>query len=78
MSNVRGPAGDLYLAGGRIEQMYSLAEIAPHHALRLSANSFGGRMSIGICADADAIPDLVVLAQGLEDSLDELTAGVPA
>jgi diacylglycerol O-acyltransferase len=78
VSNVRGPAGNLYLAGGRIEQMYSLAEIAPHHALRLSANSFGGRMSIGLCADADAIPDLVVLAQGLEDSLDELTAGVPA
>jgi hypothetical protein len=34
-------------------------------------------MSIGLCADADAIPDLGVLAQGLEDSLDELTAGVP-
>jgi hypothetical protein len=56
--------------------MYSLAEIAPHHALRMSANSFGGRMSIGLCADADAIPDLPVLAAGLEQSLDELTSGV--
>ncbi len=63
VSNVRGPAGSLYLAGGRIERMYSLAEIAPHHALRMSANSFGGRMSIGLCADADAIPDLPVLAE---------------
>ena len=53
--------------------MYSLAEIAPHHALRMSANSFGGRMSIGLCADADAIPDLPVLAAGLEQSLHELT-----
>jgi WS/DGAT/MGAT family acyltransferase len=78
VSNVRGPAGELTIAGGRIEQMYSLAEIAPHHALRLSANSFGGRMSIGLCADADAIPDLIVLAQGLDESLEELTSGVPA
>jgi diacylglycerol O-acyltransferase len=78
VSNVRGPAGSLYLAGGQIERMYSLAEIAPHHALRMSANSFGGRMSIGLCADADAIPDLPVLAGGLEEALDELTAGVTA
>jgi hypothetical protein len=78
ISNVRGPSGDLYLGRGRIERLYSLAEIAPHHALRVSANSFGGRISIGLCADADAIPDLMVLADGLDESLDELTAGMPA
>jgi hypothetical protein len=77
VSNVRGPSGALYLAGGRIERMYSLAEIAPHHALRMSANSFGERMSVGLCADADAIPDLPVLAEGLDEALAELTTGVP-
>ena len=74
VSNVRGPSGTHYLAGGRIGQVYSLAEVAPHHALRVSANSFGGRISIGLCADADAIPDLMVLAEGLDESLNELTA----
>ena len=74
ISNVRGPSGDLYLGQGRIERLYSLAEVAPHHALRVSANSFGGRISIGLCADADAIPDLMVLAEGLDESLNELTA----
>ncbi len=73
ISNVRGPAGELYLAGGRIREFYSLAEIAPHHSLRVSANSFGGRMSIGLCADADAVPDLSLLAEGMEQSLEELT-----
>jgi WS/DGAT C-terminal domain len=58
--------------------MYSLAEIAPHHALRVSADSFGGRISIGLCADADAIPDLAVLADGLDESLVELTSEVTA
>jgi WS/DGAT/MGAT family acyltransferase len=74
ISNVRGPGGELYLAGGRIREFYSLAEIAPHHALRVSADSFGGRMSIGLCADADAVPDLHVLADGMAESLAESTS----
>ena len=78
VSNVRGPSGSLYLGRGRIERMYALAEIAPHHALRISANSFGGHITIGLLADADAIPDLAVLAQGLDESLAELTAEVTA
>ncbi|HEX9416833.1 MAG TPA: wax ester/triacylglycerol synthase family O-acyltransferase [Gaiellaceae bacterium] len=72
ISNVRGPADELYLAGGRIREFYSLAEIAPHHALRVSAGSFGGRMSIGLCADADAVPDLPLLAEGMEQAHDDL------
>ena len=78
VSNVRGPAGAHYLAGGQIRGVYSLAEIAPHHALRVSAISFGGRMAIGLCADGDAIPELPELADGIEQSLVELTKGVSA
>jgi len=78
VSNVRGPAGTHYLAGGEIRQVYSLAEIAPHHALRVSAISFGGRIAIGLCADGDAIPELPELAEGVERSLVELTKGVTA
>ncbi|HET9249394.1 MAG TPA: wax ester/triacylglycerol synthase domain-containing protein [Actinomycetota bacterium] len=73
VSNVRGPAGTHYLAGGRIRGVYSLAEIAPHHALRISAISFAGRMAIGLCADGDAVPDLPELADGVERSMVELT-----
>ena len=73
VSNVRGPAGTHYLAGGEIRRVSSLAEIAPHHALRVSAISFGGQMSIGLCADGDAIPELSQLAEGVERSLTELT-----
>ena len=78
VSNVRGPAGTHYLAGGRIRGVYSLAEIAPHHALRVSAVSFAGRMTIGLCADGDAIPELSELAEGVERSLIELTEHVTA
>jgi WS/DGAT/MGAT family acyltransferase len=78
VSNVRGPAGTQYLAGGEIREVYSLAEIAPHHALRVSAISFGGRLAIGLCADGDAISELPELAEGVERSLVELTEGVTA
>lgn len=78
VSNVRGPAGTLYLGKGRIEKVYSLAEIAPHHALRVSADSFGERIAIGLCADADAIPDLAVLADGLNEELAGLIQGAAA
>jgi diacylglycerol O-acyltransferase / wax synthase len=76
ISNVRGPAESRYLAGGRILEFYSLAEVAPRHALRLSAWSFSGRFSFGLCADADALPDLDPIALGLTASLSELRAVV--
>jgi diacylglycerol O-acyltransferase / wax synthase len=75
VSNVRGPVGTHYLAGGQIREVYALTEIAPHHALRVSAISFAGRIAIGLCADADAIPELPELAEGIERSLIELTEG---
>jgi diacylglycerol O-acyltransferase len=72
VSNVRGPDGPRFLAGGRIREFYPLAEIAPHHALRVSTWSFSGRMSFGLCADAEAVPDLEALADGVDAALDEL------
>jgi len=76
ISNVRGLVGTLYLGGRRIREFYYLAEIAPHHALRVSAGSFGRRMSIRLSADANAVPDLPVPARGIGRSPRELTAGV--
>ena len=72
VSNIRGPAEPRYLAGGRIREFYSLAEIAPRHALRVNCVSFGGRMSFGLCADAEALPDLDVVRDGIEVTLREL------
>jgi hypothetical protein len=72
VSNVRGPAESVYVLGSRIREMYSLAEIAPRHALRLAVISAAGSLFFGFCADRDAVPDLEVLAEGIERSADEL------
>jgi WS/DGAT/MGAT family acyltransferase len=72
VSNVPGPGHDVYVLGCRIREMYSLAEIAVHHALRLAVVSAAGSLSFGLCADRDLVQGLDVLAEGIERSADEL------
>jgi diacylglycerol O-acyltransferase len=54
--------------------MYSLAEIAQHHALRVAVISAAGSVFLGLCADRDAVKELGVLARGIRQSTDELLA----
>ena len=72
VSNVPGPAGPIHVLGRRVEALYSIAEVAPHHALRVAAVSLSGSMYIGLCADPDIVPDLDGLTANIRWSLDEL------
>jgi diacylglycerol O-acyltransferase len=72
VSNVRGPAADIYVLGARVRELYSLAEIAQHHALRVAVISAAGYLSFGLCADRDVVRDLETLADGLRRATDEL------
>jgi hypothetical protein len=74
VSNVRGPGRDVYVLGSRVRQMYSLAEIAPRHALRVAVVSAAGSLFFGLCADSEVVHDLNLLADGIERSADELLA----
>jgi WS/DGAT/MGAT family acyltransferase len=74
VSNVPGPRGPRYVLGGEVRAVHSLAEVAQRHGLRVAVFSFAGDLSFGLCADADAIPDLDVLAAGLQDAIAELRA----
>lgn len=72
VSNVPGPTGPIHVLGRRVEALYSIAEVAPHHALRVAAVSLEGSMYVGLCADPDIVPDLDGLTAGIRWSLDEL------
>jgi WS/DGAT/MGAT family acyltransferase len=74
VSNVPGPREPVYLLGGRIAELYSVAEPADRHALRASAVSLAGRMGFGFCTDPGAVPGVAELAAGLDASLEELDA----
>jgi diacylglycerol O-acyltransferase / wax synthase len=78
VSNVRGPASDVYVLGARVRELYSLSEIAQHHALRVAVLSAGDKLSFGLCADRDAVRDLGVLADGIRSATNELLAAAAA
>jgi hypothetical protein len=74
ISNVPGPRDHVHVLGGRVAELYSVAEPADRHALRASAVSLAGRMGFGFCTDPGAVPGVAELAEGLDDSLEELRA----
>jgi hypothetical protein len=55
-----------------VDELFSIAEVAPRHALRVAAVSLAGSLFIGLCADADAVPDLDIIAAGIPLSIKEL------
>jgi WS/DGAT/MGAT family acyltransferase len=72
VSNVPGPRDPIYVLGGRVSELCSIAEPADRHALRVSAISCAGTMQLGVCTDPDALGGLDRLAAGLETAVDDL------
>lgn len=78
VSNVPGPAGERKVMGARLLEMHTLAEIAERHVLRVAVVSAVGRLSFGLCADADALERLELVADGIADELRALRAALAA
>lgn len=74
VSNVRGPAGPIYVAGARVREFYSLAEIAQQHALRVAVISAAGTLFFGLNADRDAVVELPAMIGGMRRSVEQLLA----
>ena len=66
VSNVPGPSRPQRALGSPLLELHSLAEIAHRHALRVAVVSAAGRISFGLCADADAVDGVDLIAQGIE------------
>jgi diacylglycerol O-acyltransferase len=72
VSNVPGPRHEVYVIGARVTELYSLAEIAQHHTLRIAVISAAGMLFFGLCADRDSVTGLDALAAGLTGATEEL------
>jgi WS/DGAT/MGAT family acyltransferase len=72
ISDVPGPRGALAVTGRPVEMLYSVAEPAQRHALRVSAISYAGTVGVGICTDPGALPGITGLADAISGSIDEL------
>jgi WS/DGAT/MGAT family acyltransferase len=76
VSNVRGPAQPVAIAGAPVTALWSLAEIAPRHALRVAGVSLGRDFGIGITTDPSVAPGVAGLAAAVECAGDELLEAV--
>ncbi len=76
ITNVPGPQDPVYMAGEQVGEVYPCLPLSHHRALSVGVTSYHGRVFYGMVADRDAVPDLDVLAQCIEESLDELAETV--
>ena len=72
ISNVPGPPFPLYSAGSRMVAMYPMGPIFDGGALNVTVMSYMGMLGFGLVACRETVPDLDVIARGLEDALEEL------
>jgi diacylglycerol O-acyltransferase len=72
--NVPGPQDVHHLLGAQLQALYPVSFLSGHRALAVALTSYRGGVHIGLLADYDALPDLAVLADGVEAAGEELVA----
>jgi diacylglycerol O-acyltransferase len=71
-SNVPGPQVPMYIAGARLLAQYPIMPLAENMGLSIAVTSLAGTMAFGITADWDTLPDIEVLAEGIDLTISEL------
>jgi WS/DGAT/MGAT family acyltransferase len=72
VTNVPGPQVPLYVLGRELQDLFPVAFLPEQHALAVAIMSYNGKLNFGLLADFDALPDLDVIVQGLDEARDEL------
>ena len=76
VTNVPGPQQPLYAGTARMLECYPVLPLAQEQALTVGLTSYDGGVFYGLNVDRDAMPDVDVLGQCLEESLAELVETV--
>jgi hypothetical protein len=74
VTNIPGPQCPLYLAGRELLEYEPFVPIVYGMRIGVAIVSYNGRLAFGLTADYDTVPDLAVLARGIEESIAELVA----
>jgi len=72
VTNVPGPQLPLYVLGRRLVDLFPVAFLPRNHALAIAIMSYDGGIDYGLLGDYDALPDIDLIAEGIEDGLAEL------
>jgi hypothetical protein len=76
VTNVPGPQVPLYAAGARMLEMYPVVPLAGGQGLAIGITSYDGGVHYGLNGDRDALADVDVLAQAVDEALYDLQATV--
>jgi diacylglycerol O-acyltransferase len=72
VTNVPGPQLTLYAFGSPMRQVLGLVPLAAEHAVGVAILSYDGRVSFGVVADRDSVPDIAVVIAGIDAGIREL------
>jgi WS/DGAT/MGAT family acyltransferase len=78
VTNIPGPQFPLYVLGRKLEDLFPIAFLPQHHALAIAIMSYDGGIDYGLLGDYDALPDIGVIADGIEAALAELLEAAAA
>jgi WS/DGAT/MGAT family acyltransferase len=76
VTNVPGPQFPLYAAGAQMLDCYPVVPLAKGQAVTIGLTSYNGGVFYGMNCDRDAMPDVDVLADCIEESMTELMGTV--
>jgi WS/DGAT/MGAT family acyltransferase len=74
VTNVPGPQFPLYVLGRRLSEIFPIPFLAGDRSLAIAIMSYDGKVGFGLLGDYDALPDLAIVAEGIEASLAQLVA----
>lgn len=72
VTNVPGPQIPLYVLGRELQEVFPVAFLPRNHALAVAIMSYNGGIDFGLLADYDTMEDVDIVAEGIEQSIDEL------
>jgi diacylglycerol O-acyltransferase / wax synthase len=72
VTNIPGPQLPLYVLGRELRDLFPIAFLPENHALAIAIMSYNGSIDYGLLGDYDALPDIGLIAEGIEASLQEL------
>jgi WS/DGAT/MGAT family acyltransferase len=79
VTNVPGPQFPIYLLGRELLELVPVAFLPDNFALTIAAMSYNGKLDFSLLGDYDAMPDIDLVGEYVEDALQELlvAAGRP-
>ncbi len=74
VSNVRGPAGELFVGGARLVELYSVGPLLEGLGLNITAWSCGDWLGVAVLADRAALPGAAALTERMHAALHAVVA----